>query len=180
MHPGKSLIDSLWPSRQTLRGHCVHIMKSYFPAHHHGSLDRQSIRKQNHGPMQKVTIEMQLRPLWPRHDWHNSMYSASTQNKPAQQWSQETCRSMNVNMRNTGWVKECNPPIEWWVTYFLAALCLCVDSQIGSDGGGTGPSHDLCRHSLASDSDSLFCLHVKHLLEESHAKGIMTKCCSTC
>lgn len=80
-------------------------LKSYFPAHHHGSLDRQSIKKQNHGPMQKVTIEMQLRPLWPRQDWHNSAYSASTQNKPAQQWSQETCRSMNVNMRNTGWVK---------------------------------------------------------------------------
>lgn len=32
MHPGKSLIDSLWPSRQSLRGHRVHITEVLFPS----------------------------------------------------------------------------------------------------------------------------------------------------
>lgn len=52
MQSYKSLIDSSWPSHQSLHGHCLHITEAllYFPPHHHGTLG-----KQNHGPMQKVT-----------------------------------------------------------------------------------------------------------------------------
>lgn len=47
--------------------------------------------------------------------------------------------------------------------YFLAGLCLYEGIQTGCDGAGTNPSHDLCRHSQALDTGSLFSPTVKNL-----------------
>lgn len=121
--------------------------------------------KQNHGPKQNITKEIKPTCLIPpRHSWEHST-------QLAQHWSRKTCTSLNnmINTGHTGW-------IDWRGTYFLVAPCLCAGTPRGSDGGGTGRSHDLCHHSPAWDIGFPSCPHVKHLLIESRVE--VTKSCS--
>lgn len=64
MHSSKSLIDSTWPSHQSLPGCYLFITEVLFPTSS-PRYTRQAISKQNHGPMQKVTGEGQLQSVWP-------------------------------------------------------------------------------------------------------------------
>lgn len=121
--------------------------------------------KQNHGPKQNITKEIKPTCLIPsRHSWEHST-------QLAQHWSRKTCTSLNnmINTGHTGW-------IDWRGTYFLVAPCLCAGTPRGSDGGGTGQSHDPCHHSPAWDIGFPSCPHVKHLLIESRVE--VTKSCS--
>lgn len=179
MQSSKSLIDSSWLSHQSLHCHCLHITKASFPtlSPRH---TRQAIREQNHGPMQKVTIEVQLQPVWPltvlfteisnavqpRQQVHSAQDEpdSSDHGKHADSWTSK-------NMKATGWVNNVWPVCDW-IAYFLVAPCLCADNRTGSDGGGTSPSHDLCHRSLVSDTGFPSYLHEKHLWTESHIKVI--------
>lgn len=108
-----------------------------------------------------------------RQSSQDSKYTAHRMSQ-TQQWPQETCWSLNIKEHEGhSLCKKSQTSVRLvcdFSSYFLVAPCLCVDSQTGSDGGGTGPSRDPCHHSQVSDTDSPSCLHAKHLLAESHTK----------
>lgn len=146
----------------------------YFPPHHHGTLREQSASKTTAtckrsqekcscdlaDPLPPISVlKYQGSPVTTASALHaERARHNSDHRKHADPW---TSKSIKV----TGW--EISRPLSEGSAYFLVAPCLCGDSRTGSGGGGTGPSHDPCRHSPASDIDFPSCLRVKHLLERS-------------
>lgn len=149
MQSSKPQIDSSWPSHQLLHCHYLCITKASLPTSSPRHT-RQAVDKHNHGPMQKVTREVQLWPVWPslypllkyQTQSQDSKYTAHKTSR-TQQWSRETCRFLNIKEhgghRLGKWAEPVFRLVCGWSAYFLVAPCLCADSRTDSDGGGRGP-----------------------------------------